>query len=151
MTGLRSENEILRNLVSLLTIAPNQPLSRPIVSTQAQTVASTTPISTEFARTPQHGMLKGYLWSTPLSAGEVLCPVISKVQAPFGQHPMPIPRLGPLFPQATMTYSSPLIHTTQQSHKPIYHSGNLAAYDWIDKLKEKFDRIQLELKALRGK
>jgi len=85
VTTLRAENEILRNLVSLMTVVQRQPLSLPVVSTQAQTVASTTPISTVFASTPQHTMLKGYLWSKPLSAGEVLCPSVSKVRAPFVQ------------------------------------------------------------------
>jgi len=61
VTTLRPENEILRNLVSLMTVAQSQPVSLPIVSTQDQTVASTTPISTVFASTPQHAMLEGYL------------------------------------------------------------------------------------------
>jgi len=69
VTTLRAENEILRNLVSLMTVAQGQPFS--LVSTQAQTVASTTPVSTVFASTPQHVMLEDYLWSTPLSFGEV--------------------------------------------------------------------------------
>jgi len=69
VTTLRAENEILRNLVSLMTVAQSRPFS--VVSTQAQTVASTMPISTVFASTPQHAMLKGYLWSTPLSSGEI--------------------------------------------------------------------------------
>jgi len=50
-----------------------------------------------------------------------------------------------------MTYSSPLIHNTQQDHGPIYHSKGVAAYDQVDELDEKFDKIHLELKALRGK
>ena len=41
VTTLRPENEILRNLVSLMTVAQSQQISLPIVSTQAQTVAST--------------------------------------------------------------------------------------------------------------
>ena len=52
VTTLRSENE---------TGVQSQPLSLPIDNTQAQTVASTTPISTVFASTPQHAMLEGYL------------------------------------------------------------------------------------------
>jgi hypothetical protein len=124
--------------VSLMMVAQSQPLSLPVGS-QAQTVASTTPISTVFASTPQLAMLEGYLWSTPLSSGDVFRPGVSKVQAPFVQQTTSFPQSGPL------------IHTTQQYHKPIYHSGGVAAYDRIDKLKEKFDRIQLELKALRGK
>jgi len=97
VTTLRAENEILRNLVSLMTVAQSQPISLPIVSTQAQTVASTTPISTVFASTPHHAMLEGYLWSTPLSS-EVFCPGVSNVQAPLVQQTTPIPQSGPLFP-----------------------------------------------------
>jgi hypothetical protein len=145
VTTLRAENEILRNLVSLMTVAQSQPLPLPISSTQAQTVASTTPISTVFGSTPQHAMLEGYLWSTPLSSGEVFRPDVSMVQAPFVQQTTPIPQSGPLIPQAAM------IHTTHQGHGPIYHSENVVAYDRIAELEEKFDRIQLELKALRGK
>jgi len=151
VTTLRSENEILRGLVSLSTVAQSQPLSFPIDSTQAQTVASTTSISTVFASTPQHAMLEGYLWSTPLSSSEVFCPGISEVQAPFVQQTTHITQSGPLFPQAAMTYSSPLIPAVKQDQKPICHSESVVAYDRIDELKEKFDRIQLELKTLRGK
>jgi len=61
VTTLGAENEILRNLVSLMTTAQGQSLSLPFVSTQAQMVTSTTPISTVFASTPQHAMLGGYL------------------------------------------------------------------------------------------
>ena len=103
VTTLRAENEILRNLVSVMTVAQSQPLSLPVGSTQAQTVASTTPISTVFASTPQHAMLEGYLWSTPLNSCEVFRPSVSKVQTPFVQQTMPIPQSGPLFPQAAMT------------------------------------------------
>jgi hypothetical protein len=90
VTTLRAENEILRNLVSLMMVAQSQPLSLPVGS-QAQTVASTTPISTVFASTPQLAMLEGYLWSTPLSSGDVFRPGVSKVQAPFVQHTTSFP------------------------------------------------------------
>jgi len=150
VTTLRAENEILRNLVSLMTVAQSQPVSLPTVSTQAQTVASTTPISTVFASTPRHAMLEGYLWSTPLSS-EVFRPGVSKVQAPLVQLTMPIPQPGPFSPQAAMTYSSPLVHAIQRDLEPIYHSEGVVAYDRVEDLKKKFNRIQLELKALRGK
>jgi len=74
-------------------------------------------------------MLEGYLWSTPLSSGEVFRPGASRVQTPFVQHTTPISQLGPLSPQVVMTYSSPLIRTTQQDHGPIYHLKGVAAYD----------------------
>jgi len=127
-----------------MTVAQSQPVSLPIVSTQAQTIASTTPISIVFASTTQHAMLEGYLWSTPFSF-EVFRPSVSKVQAPLVQLTTPIPQPGPFFPQAAM------IHTTQQGHRPIYHSGSVVAYDRVEELNNKFDIIQLELKALREK
>jgi len=96
-------------------------------------------------------MLEGYLWSTPLSSGEVFCPGASKFQTPFVQQTMPIPQPGLLFFQAAMTYSSPLIHITQQDHGPDNHSESMVAHDRIDELKKKLDGLQLELKALRGK
>jgi len=129
VTTFQAENEILRNLVSLMTAAQGQSLSLPFVSTQAETVASTTLISIVFASTPQHAMLEGYLWNTPLSSGEVLRPGVSMVQVPFVQQTTPISQPGPLSPQAAMTDSSPLIHTTQQNHGPIYHLKGVAAYD----------------------
>jgi len=130
-----------------MTVAHRQPLSLLVVSTQAQTVASSTSISTVFASSPQHAMLEGYPWSTPLNYGEVFRPGVSKVQAPFVQQTMFIPQSGPLFPQAAMTYSSPLIHTTQQDHEPIYHSGSVVSYTQVEELREKFDELQLELKT----
>jgi len=62
-----------------MTVAQSQRFS--LVSTQVEKVVSATPISTVFASTPQHAMLEGYLWSTPLSSGEVFHPTVSKVQA----------------------------------------------------------------------
>ena len=97
-----------------------------------------------FASTPQHAMLEGYLWSTPLSSSEVFCPSVSEVQAPFVQQTTHITQPGPLFPRAAMTYSSPLIRAIKQDQEPICHSESAAAYDRydrIDELKEKFDRI----------
>ena len=124
VTTLRTGIENLRNIVSLLTVAQSQPLSLPIAI-----IVSRIPISTVFSSSPQHAMLEGYLWSTPFGYGEVLCPDVSKVQAPFVQQTMPIPQPGSLFPKAVMTYSSPLIHTVKQDQEPIYHSESVVAYD----------------------
>ena len=140
VTTLQVENEILRNLVSLMTVAQGQPLSLPIVSTHAQTVASTSPISTVFAST-QHAMLEGYLWSTPLSSGGLFRLGVPKFQAPFVQQTKPIPQLAPLFSQAAMTYSSPLTHITKQDHGPNYHSESMVTYDQVDELKKKLDGL----------
>ena len=87
-----------------------------------------------------------------MSSDEVLRPGLTKIQTPYVQQTMFIPQPGPL---AAMTYSSPLIHTTQQNHGPNYHSKGVEAYDQKDRLEEKFDqkfdKMQLELKALSGK
>lgn len=126
----------------------------PIIASYCQhsssAVASTSPISTFFASTPQHAIQEGYLWST-LSSGEVFCPVVFEVQAPFVQQTTPIPQTGLPFPQAAMTYSSPLIHTTQQNHGPIFHGESVKAYDKVDNLQDKYNEIQREMKALNGK
>jgi len=50
-----------------------------------------------------------------------------------------------------MTYSEHSVHTTQQDHELIYHSKSVVAYDQIDELKEKFNGMQLETKALHRK
>jgi len=153
VTNLRAENDILRNLVFLMTVAQGQPLSLPIISTQAETVASTTPISTVFASTPRHAMLEGYLWSTPLSSGEVFHPAVSKVQA-LGQQFTPFFQTGHPTPQATVTYTAPLVHTTPQEEGQIYHSS-VAGKDRVSNLEKRHDArvgaVQKELKTMCGK
>jgi len=62
-----------------------------------------------------------------------------------------IPQPGPLFPQAAMTYSSPLTHTTQQNQGPIFHSESVKAFDNIPDLHKKFDEMNQEMKALTRK
>jgi len=75
-----------------------------------------------------------------LSSDEVLRPGLTKIQTPYVQLKMPTPQPGPLFPQASMIYSSPLIRTNQQNHGPNYHSKGVEAYDQKDGLEEKFDQ-----------
>jgi len=122
----------------LITIAQGQPLSLPIISTQAEMVASTTPISTVFASTPQHVMLEGYLWSTPLSSSEVFHPAVSKVQA-LGQRFTPLFQTGHPTPQATVTYTVPLVHTAQQEEGQIYHSNSVEGDDRVSNLEKRLD------------
>jgi len=64
---------------------------------------------------------------------------------------VPVPPLGTTFPQAAMTYSTPLIHTTQQDHGPIFHAQSVEAFDRVDDLQVKYNEMQREMKALRGK
>jgi len=50
-----------------------------------------------------------------------------------------------------MTYSAPVIHTVPHDEEPIYHSGNVEAYDRVNDLLGKYDEMQREMRALRGK
>jgi len=50
-----------------------------------------------------------------------------------------------------MTFSAPLVHTIPQDNGPVYHTESVGAYDQMDDLQEKFDEMQREVKALRGK
>jgi len=53
--------------------------------------------------------------------------------------------------QATVTYSAPRVHTTPQDEEPIFHSGNMGAYDRVHDLQERFEIMNREVQALRGK
>jgi len=50
-----------------------------------------------------------------------------------------------------MTYSAPTIHKVPQNEEPIFHSGSAEAYDRVHDLREKYDEMYREMKALRGK
>jgi len=108
-----------------------------------------------FASTPQHAMLEGYLWSPPLSSGEVFHPVVSKVQAPFVQQTTTFFQTGHPTPQATVTYTAPLVHTAQQEEGQIYHSdivaGDVSVGNLEKRLDKRVDLVQKELKTMRGK
>ena len=49
------------------------------------------------------------------------------------------------------TYSALVIHTIPQNEEPIFHSGNMEAYDRVDDLHEKYEMMNQEMQALRGK
>jgi len=51
-------------------------------------------------------------------------------------------------PPVNMTYSAP---TVPHNEEPIYRSGNVEAYDRVDDLLGKYDEMQREMRALRGK
>jgi hypothetical protein len=50
-----------------------------------------------------------------------------------------------------VTYSAPTFHTIPQEEEPIFYSGSVGAYDRVDGLQEKYDEMQREIRALRGK
>ena len=100
VTTLRAENEILRNLISLMTVAQSQPFS-------------------------------------------------------LGQQFTPSFQTGHPTPQATVTYTAPLVHTAQQEEGQIYPSNSVAGDDRVGNLERRLDArvdaVQKELKTMRGK
>jgi hypothetical protein len=87
----------------------------------------------------------------PLITNEGARPVASEMPFPFGQQPMSVPQPDQPIPQATMTYAAPFVHTAQQENRQIYHSDSVDGFDRMDNLEEKYDAVQKEVKALRGK
>jgi len=75
----------------------------------------------------------------------------SEPLVPTVQHTIYVPPPVATRPQATMTYSAPTIHTVPQNEEPIFHSGNIGGYDRVDKLQDKYEMMNREMRALRGK
>ncbi|GAU48965.1 hypothetical protein TSUD_188120 [Trifolium subterraneum] len=81
--------------------------------------------------------------------GEESRHVVSEI--PHVQSTVPIPHLGNTLPQVTATVTAPLVHTIQQNQMPIFHAESVGGYDRVDDLQIKYDEIQREMRALRGK
>jgi len=62
----------------------------------------------------------------------------SEPPLPTIQHIIFVPPRAATQAQATVTYSAPRVHTTPQDEEPIFHFGNMGAYDRVDDLQEKF-------------
>jgi len=90
-------------------------------------------------------------WYPPLTAGELLRPVASEIPMPTFQQASHVPPPRVAFPPATMTYSALAVHAISEGDEPIYHLGDLGAYDKVDELREKYDEMQREMRAFRGK
>jgi len=132
LTSMQVEMEKLTIMVSTLLAAQNQPsVPLPTSTSLAQLNTSVMPISTVFASTPQHTMVEGYLWSTPFSVGKVLHSHVSEVPLSTTQYAVSVPPPGTTFPQDAMTFTTPVVHTIQQDHGPIFHAENVKAYDWV--------------------
>ncbi|XP_039685658.1 uncharacterized protein [Medicago truncatula] len=90
-------------------------------------------------------------WFPPFTAGEIFRPITCEAQMPTHQYtaqvPLPAMRVTP----ATMTYSAPVIHTIPQTEEPIFHSGNAEAYEEVSDLREKYDELRRDMKALHEK
>jgi len=87
----------------------------------------------------------------PFSAGETFCPATCETRIPTRQHAAYIPPRPGRAPPVNMTYSAPVIHIVPYDEEPIYHSGNVEAYDRMNDLHEKYDEMQWETRVLRGK
>jgi len=142
----------LTELVRTLKAAQNQPPPPPPpVSTQAEASPSTifggtTPFSTLQQTTPE-----GRPWGTPICLAEVFRPTTCRPPPPTVQHTIFVPPPAATQAQATVTYSAPRVHTTPQDEEPIFHSGNMGPYDRVDDLQERFEIMNQEVQALRGK
>jgi hypothetical protein len=86
-------------------------------------------------------------WGMPFSFGEVLQPHVSEVPQ-YAVHFLPPDATTP---QATMTFSAPVVHAIPQDNGPIIQSGSVGAYDRMDDLQKNYDEINREVKALCGK
>src|SRR6266487_4459232 len=54
-------------------------------------------------------------------------------------------------PQSTMTLPASVVHTVPYVSEQVYHAENPETYGHMDNLQDQFDKMQLEMKALRGK
>ncbi|WJX66355.1 ASTRA complex subunit [Trifolium repens] len=153
VSTLQAEVERLSALVSSMVVAQNQPPTPPPQATVISEIVST-PISAAFASIPQHIMPRGYPWGMPLDLNGGFRPYVSEVSVPATQQVIFATQTG-TFPQATvpvsMTFSAPVIHTTPQDNRPIHHAESVGAYDRMDDFQERFDEMQREINALRGK
>ena len=70
----------------------------------------------------------------PLTAGGILRPVSCEPPVPTFQHTIYVPPPAATRPQANTTYLAPVIHTLPQDKEPIFHLGNMGAYDRVDDL-----------------
>jgi hypothetical protein len=69
-------------------------------------------------------------------------------EMPYGQPSTPFVQPGQPIPQAVVTNTGPHVHATQQEDEQIYHSGSVAGNDGVEDLREKYDEMWQEMKAL---
>jgi len=152
MAATQAQVDELTELVRTLKAAQNQPPPPPPpVSTQAEASPSTIFGGTAPFSTPQQTTPEDRPWGTPICLAEVFCPTTCRPPPPTVQHTIFVPPLVATQAQATVTYSAPRVHTTPQNEEPIYHSGNMGAYDRVHDLQEKYDEMYRELQALGGR
>ncbi|XP_028223068.1 uncharacterized protein LOC114404171 [Glycine soja] len=143
---LREGMDRLTTMMSALLSAQN---SQAAAAAVEQPLVSTTPLST--VTSPPLFLPPGCTWGMPPPVCGSPQPAVSEVPPPFAQQSAPVPQPSTSFPQAAMTYSAPLIHTIQQEVEPIFQAENVVAFDKMEELQERFDGMQREVEALRGR
>ncbi|KAK2403174.1 hypothetical protein QL285_052635 [Trifolium repens] len=161
MDQLEQENQALREEVTSMKgeIEKLTAMMTTMLATLAQTsvpqVTGTSmvqPSPTVSTSTPQPTMPEGYPWGMPLYVfNEGFRPAVSEIQASSFQQAVPVPQPGLSFPQATVTYSAPLVHTNLQDQGPIFYTESVEAFDRVDDLQDKYNEMQREMRTLRGK
>ncbi|GAU38054.1 hypothetical protein TSUD_146120 [Trifolium subterraneum] len=147
MTTMQAEIEKLTSMVASLIATQNQ-VSAP--APQSSNALVPPPVSSAPLGTPQFVMPEGYPWGMPVGfLGAESRPVISEI--PHVHSTVPIPQLGNTLPQVTTIVSAPLVHTIQQTQMPIFHAESVGGYDRMDDLQIKYDEMQKEMRALKGK
>ncbi|GAU10257.1 hypothetical protein TSUD_418800 [Trifolium subterraneum] len=147
VTTMQIEIEKLNSMVASLMATQNQ---APAPVPQSSSTFVPPPVSSAPLSTPQFVMPEGYPWGMPVGLlGEESRPVVSEI--PHVQSTVPIPQLVNTLPQVTATVSAPLVHAIQQNQVPIFHAESVGGYDRMDHLQIKYDEIQKEMSALRGK
>ena len=106
-------------------------------------------------------MPEGYPWGFNFGTGHRHN--VSGIQAttteiPTLQASVPIPQQGVTFSPVTMSVSQPLmtvttpvVHTIPFGSNEVYHDDNMDPGGRMEDLQEKFNQMQREIKALRGK
>jgi len=91
------------------------------------------------------------LQSSIFNHTSILCPIACENQMPTHQYMTHVPPPLVRAPLVAVTYSAPAIHTIPHNEEPIFHSGDVDAYDKVDDLREKYEMMNREMQALRGK
>jgi len=152
LTSMKTEMEKLAQLVKLMAVTQTQPPPPPPGSIQAKATTSTVPEWTFCADTSKYSAPQRSLpWGPPFSAGEIFRLVASEAPVPTFQHIVHVPLPRVTFPLATMAHSAPVAHVIPEDNESIFHPRSMGAYDRVDELQEKYDEMQREMRALRGK
>jgi len=139
-------------MVKLMAVTQTQPPPPPPVSTEAEAATSTVLGWIICTDTPTYSAPQCSMpWFPPFTTGKVFRPIACEGSMPTFQHAAHVLPPCATFPQATMIYPALAVHAIPQDEGPIFHSGSVGAYDRMDELQEKYDEMQREMKALRGK